>query len=469
MANNRELSQLASFVTVDDTSKTIAFGSTIASLNVTGVGTFGSLTVGGVPVTAATALHPTLLELNVTGVSTFVGVATFGTVGITTVSGDLYVGGAATVTGSLNLAYTNGEPVIAGKGASVGVNTTNTAFGVDVLQNIDVGGQQNTAFGYNALKNATTTQQNVAIGNSALAGIDTSGYQNTAVGNRALQALGGGDNSRGHTAIGNDALSSLVTPDGVGITAVGQAAGRALTSGQQSTIIGYGAYTWATTGSSNVIVGNSAAEGQGAGLGRTLTSSVAIGFRSMYTTGIGTTNTAVGTDSLYSGDYQNSSGFGAYAAVTGSNQVQLGNAATTTYAYGAVQDRSDARDKADVRDTTLGLDFISKLRPVDFKWDYRDDYKSIYELAEMSADEQAQFWANPNKDGSRKRSRYHHGLIAQEVKSTLDELGIDFGGYQHHSISGGKDVMTIGYNELIAPLIKAVQELKARVEALEGS
>jgi len=32
-----------------------------------------------------------------------------------------------------------------------------------------------------------------------------------------------------------------------------------------------------------------------------------------------------------------------------------------------VQNRSDANDKADVRPTVLGLDFINSLRPVDFK------------------------------------------------------------------------------------------------------
>ena len=46
----------------------------------------------------------------------------------------------------------------------------------------------------------------------------------------------------------------------------------------------------------------------------------------------------------------------------------------TTYVYGTVQNRSDSRDKADVRDTVLGLDFINKLRPVDFKWDLREQY-----------------------------------------------------------------------------------------------
>ena len=76
--------------------------------------------------------------------------------------------------------------------------------------------------------------------------------------------------------------------------------------------------------------------------------------------------------------------------------------------------------------------------------------------------------ANITHDGSKKRNRFHHGLIAQEVKSVLDAKGIDFGGFQDHSIKGGDDVLSIGYIELIAPLIKAVQELSAEVEALKS-
>jgi hypothetical protein len=50
----------------------------------------------------------------------------------------------------------------------------------------------------------------------------------------------------------------------------------------------------------------------------------------------------------------------------------------------------------------------------------------------------------------------------------MDAAGIDFGGYQDHAINGGVDVLSIGYAELIAPLVKAVQELSARVAQLEG-
>ena len=76
--------------------------------------------------------------------------------------------------------------------------------------------------------------------------------------------------------------------------------------------------------------------------------------------------------------------------------------------------------------------------------------------------------ANITHDGSKKRNRFHHGLIAQEVKAVLDAKGIDFGGFQDHSIKGGDDVLSIGYAELIAPMLKAIQELSAEVAALKS-
>lgn len=176
---------------------------------------------------------------------------------------------------------------------------------------------------------------------------------------------------------------------------------------------------------------------------------------------------------------------GSNTEVTSANQVQLGDSTTTTYAYGAVQDRSDIRDKTDIQDCTLGLDFINALRPVKYKWDYREDYardlfpllnREDYESDEayQSALEQQQndreeFFQNPVKDGSKTRSREHHGLIAQEFKQVLDNLGVDHAAYQDHAVNGGMDVKSIGYAELIPNLIKAIQELTLRIEAIENA
>ena len=256
-----------------------------------------------------------------------------------------------------------------------------------------------TAIGYAVLLSNTIGTNNVGVGWSAL----TSNFS------------GGGN-----TAIG---YGSLYSVNATGNTAVGYATSTGLTTGFQNTIIGYTSGPSLSTGTNNTMIG--------------------------YYSGNNISN------------HTNSTCLGANTTISGSNQVQLGNSSTTTYAYGSVQDRSDIRDKTDIVDTSLGLDFINKLRPVDFKWDMREDYRD----PEIKTPQ-------PLKDithtGLHKRHRNHHGLIAQEVKAVLDETGIDFGGFQNHGLSGGDDVLSIGYVELIAPLIKSVQELLKRIEELES-
>jgi hypothetical protein len=207
----------------------------------------------------------------------------------------------------------------------------------------------------------------------------------------------------------------------------------------------------------------------------------------------GSSNTAVGYQALNANvTFDNTSGIGYNAQVTASDQIQLGDSATTTYVYGTVQNRSDLRDKADVAPSSLGLDFINALEPIQWRWDYRDDYKPAYPADEIGAapengDRKTQTktqirdaWIqscqmkNLVPDGTHARSRLHYGLAAQQVKTVLDVSGIDFGGFQDHSVGGGQAVMSLGYDEFIGPMIKAIKEqqalivaLTARIQALE--
>ena len=79
------------------------------------------------------------------------------------------------------------------------------------------------------------------------------------------------------------------------------------------------------------------------------------------------------------------------------------------------------------------MEFINKLNPISYKW------KS-------------------------KPEKRHHGLIAQEIRDILDREE-EFAGYDYDEET---DEYNLGYAEFIAPLIKAVQELSARVEELEN-
>ncbi|GKX29202.1 hypothetical protein SH1V18_16820 [Vallitalea longa] len=328
------------------------------------------------------------------------------------------------------------------------VEARNTIIGYSTFEN-NTTGVYNTAIGYGTLKHNTTGFNNDALGVSAL-NSNTTGVHNTAMGSVTLSCNTTG---RCNTATGSCALKSNTT--GTYNTATGRCALENNTTGAYNTGIGYNALENNTTGDDNI----------------------AIGYDALEHNTTGNRNTAIGYNALWSiindkieENFSNCSGLGAFARVSASNQVQLGDSDTTTYAFGSVQNRSDKRDKADIQDTNLGLDFILKLRPVEYRWDYRDSY--IEEVEDENGDKTLK---PIPKDGSKKGKRFHQGFIAQEVKDVIDNTGIDFAGYQDHSINGGCDVLSLGYTEFIAPMVKAIQEqqqiiddLKKRIEILES-
>jgi hypothetical protein len=442
-------------------------------------------------------------------------------------------GSQNTACGTLALRYNQTSSENVGVGVSAlewnGDGSQNTGCGAWALRYNETG-NYNTAHGYMALYN-TKSSDNVGVGGFALEW-NTNGSQNTACGAGALRY---NETGNLNTACGYMALSETTGKENVGIGAsafssnttgtynigLGSCAGRSNTSGSQNTVCGSYACDSNTTGSYNTAFGASALEKN------TSNENVAIGYFALRSNTTGAWNTACGSYALQltqagaaNTTFSNCTGLGYDARVSASNQVQIGNASTSTYTYGALNNRSDARDKADVRDTVLGLDFVQKLRPVDYRWDMRDDYllgqcttidsmtlesgpmeehaAGVYDIligndvtariaypgASIELVDASKEYASSDltatcpslpklainvktrtttkavlKDGSKKRNRYHHGLIAQEVESIIQSTGIDFGGLQHHSIGGGEDIYTIGYSELFGPLIKAVQEL----------
>ena len=276
-------------------------------------------------------------------------------------------------------------------------------------------------------------RRNVLIGTDAGLHLEDSAYGegNTVVGDKAGMGVAGTTYS-GSTIVGTYAGK---VNRGTGNTFLGWNAGGYNSTGNSNCFVGYNAGAFNTTGYQNSYFG----DGAGA-----------------YSTGYG--NTFIGYGAGGANAFSNCTILG-FADVTGNNQVQLNAYATTVYAYGAIQDRSDARDKADIIPESLGLNFINALIHVQFRWDMREAYRipngdgTYMELV---------------KDGSKKRNRYHNGFIAQDVKNVMDTLGVDFGGYQDHSIKGGYDVLSLGYEEFIAPMCKAIQELNDKIEMLEN-
>lgn len=112
---------------------------------------------------------------------------------------------------------------------------------------------------------------------------------------------------------------------------------------------------------------------------------------------------------------------------------------------------SDRTLKNTIEESDLGLNFINALKPVSYKYNVGG--------INYSTDD----------DGNQVEtiipgSRTHYGLIAQEVKEALEKAGVsDFGGWVEKEDS----TQALRYEEFISPLIKAVQELSARVKVLE--
>ncbi len=358
----------------------------------------------------------------------------------------------------------------------------------------NVSGTMCVAIGGNSQILSTAGNFNISVGGYCLT--VNQGSNNIAIGWAALEGQLSGSN----VAIGHASLNGNKT--GTRNLGVGALTLQMNSTGDDNIAIGIEVLKNARGGNvfRNVAIGNFA-------LGQISTGgtegNVALGHEALLTFMTGINNTAVGTGAMGSASsVSNSSAIGAGAQVTGSNQIQLGGEGVTPYAFGALQLRSDARDKADIRDTVLGLDFINALRPVDYRFDLREDYlppspppsppslfmdrpsvplteeqRAANNDAVKAYEESLAQWrsardiATVQRDGTKKRTRFHHGLIAQELQALIADTGVDFGGFQHHSHSdeNGLDVMSIGYDELIAPLIKAVQQLTARVAELEAA
>lgn len=112
---------------------------------------------------------------------------------------------------------------------------------------------------------------------------------------------------------------------------------------------------------------------------------------------------------------------------------------------------SDLNLKTNIESSDLGLNFINSLNPVKYKYIVGDTVTTF------------------DPEGNQIETpvagvRTHYGLIAQEVKEAVDGSGVeDFGGW----ILKEDESQGLRYEQFIAPLIKAVQELSTRVAQLE--
>jgi len=137
------------------------------------------------------------------------------------------------------------------------------------------------------------------------------------------------------------------------------------------------------------------------------------------------------------GNLENATAIGYQAKVNASNKVRIGNT-TVTVIEGAVSltSPSDARLKDSITPVSDGLAFVNDLNPV--------SYHRI------------------NNTGS----DIEMGLLAQEVEATLEKHGLGNSGMVHQPT--GDAYMSLRYNDLLAPMIKAIQELDEKNQTLEA-
>jgi hypothetical protein len=216
------------------------------------------------------------------------------------------------------------------------------------------------------------------------------------------------------------------------------------TQASYNTGVGYSSLQSLATGHSNSAFGTYSLYSNTTGLVNS-----AFGTYSLYSNTTASFNSAFGYGTLFSnttGNHNTAIGYNAGSGITtGSNnitigsgsavpdgtashQIRLGNTAIT---YAGIQVAwtvtSDRRYKENINPIGLGLGFISKLNPVSYQ----------------------------RKNDENKKTEY--GLIAQEVEEVLKELGIE-----NHAMLTITDegMYELRYNDLIAPMIKAIQELK---------
>ena len=298
-------------------------------------------------------------------------------------------------------------------------NTTSsnsTAVGYNAL--LVSNGAQNQAFGAFSLDANTTGIYNCAYGYAAL-GANVSGYYNVAIGGRS--ALASCVSGIGNVAVGGSfALSSL--DDGDYNVGIGYFAGQDLEGGSNNVLIGRQAGLNIVDADSNVCVGYASGNDISSGAVNTC-----VGFNAGNTLTTGSNNTLLGRDATPS-------------AADVSNEITLGSSSVATLRcqQTSISALSDARDKDEIQDLSLGLDYIQQVRPVEFVWQMRDGA------------------VTDKKD---------FGFIAQEMQAVEDANDAP---WVRSVLRNNPDRLEVAPAQLLPIAIKAIQELSAQVDEMKA-
>jgi trimeric autotransporter adhesin len=363
-------------------------------------------------------------------------------------------------------------------------------------------GAGDAVIGYKAFYSGANSGNNAGAGYQAGLYTASGSASNTAVGYDALSTTSGAASSNltgsFDTAVGAFALENAQGA-AASDTGLGYSAGSTISTGSNNTVVGYEvASTTLATGSSNILIGTdsttdtalsttTSALGVGTGvkvgtadttlgyyaLNGTITNNldnVAVGFDALRSVTTGSGNTAIGYQAGYAGstpnttgtdntfvgyqaqangaNYSNSTALGNGAIITGSNLIVLGNSSISAiYAevtgFSALSDR---RHKKDIADLDLGLEFIDKLKPVSYRFNNGDETLRFGFIAQDV--EQAL-----------------PGELQELAKTTEPEHGVAL----ITRDNDGERTYRLSYGELIAPIVKSIQEQKTKYNALKAT
>jgi hypothetical protein len=363
--------------------------------------------------------------------------------------------------------------------------SSNTAIGVQALYSNTIG-IANTAAGQLALVNNTEGEFNLGLGYASLFS-NTLGSLNTAVGVQALF-----DNTLGEFNTATGALSLNANTEGSANTANGVGAIFTNTIGNANTAMGYQSLYLNTEGEGNVAMGyqtlfsndlgavNTAVGASALALNEGGDNNTATGFQALANNLSGNNNTAVGSNAMFNnttgsnntviggnanvsvGTLSNATALGNAATVNASNKIRLGNATVTSVeGQVAYSFPSDGRFKFNVEETVAGLDFIMRLRPVNYQFDTR----KFEEFLAAKMTEEARSRHLEDTDFSESSAITHTGFIAQEVEQAARESGYVFDGVK--APASESDNYSVSYSQFVVPLVKAIQEQQAMIEQLQ--
>ena len=172
---------------------------------------------------------------------------------------------------------------------------------------------------------------------------------------------------------------------------------------------------------------------------------------------------------VYYNDYLNHiSNFNSHKNSNNSHSAAIAAAVNSHYnAYISGHLSSDRRFKTNIIDTNLGLEFINRLQPREFDWtsDYLDD---LLDSNDQHAIVARDIYTN-----------IQQGFIVDEVRDAVFEQtgsnnafsGLTFNPRNKDELDTLDESNPVGYirpTDFIPPLVKAVQELSAKIELLEA-